>query len=239
VTAGLLTALGVDLGSTAFPTASNPTGVIEDDDFAKLHKDILNSAEPGKTYWDPPAVEKIWAQKEKFSARVQKLIAQKSIGNPLWGWKHPPTILTIELYLPYLVNPHFVVVLRNPLGTARSSVEHTSGYKDKVDIFRTLKLVNFYYREMLGFIQRHPELPVIFLSFEDIIADPARETGRLAEFLGLQMSEEETAKIEKLVIPREIIDVKKKKAAGLLRGKIPRLIQKKLMPLLRAVRPRS
>ncbi|HEY2989807.1 MAG TPA: sulfotransferase [Candidatus Binatia bacterium] len=234
VTAGVLTALGVDLGSTAFPTESNPTGVLEDDDFARLHKEILNAAEPGKTYWDPPPVQKVWQQQERFADRIEKLVAAKSKGKPFWGWKHPPTILTIELYLPYLVNPHFVFVFRNPLGTARSSVEHTSRYKDKVDVLRTLKLVNFYHDEMMRFVDRHPDLPALFLSFEDVLSEPGREAARIAEFLGVELTEEKLDKILKLVIPREAIGDARKKAAGLFTGKLPRLLKKKLLPLLRA-----
>ena len=234
MTGGMLDILGVDLGSTAYPTGSTPTGAFEDEDFGRLHKEILNSSAQGKTYFDPPIPEQILAQRDRFAQRIENLILEKSRGKSFWGWKHPPTILTIELYLPYLVNPHFIVVFRNPLGIARSTVEHTSRHKDNLDIFRALKLVNFYYGEIFRFIECHPELPKIFISFEEIIDNPVREAGRLAEFLGIELTDEKITNIDKLVIPRERIATEKQKAEALWTGKIPRLIHKKLVPLLRA-----
>ena len=233
VTTGVLETLGVDMGPPSWPTDWNPKGNFEDEDFAKLHKAILNAAAEGKTYFDPPAPEQILAQRDKFAASIQKLLRAKSDGKPLWGWKHPDTILMSELYLPYLVNPHFVLVFRNPLGTARSTVEHTRKFKDQVDLWRALKLVNYYYGEILGFIDRHPGLPKVFSSFEDLVEDPIKEAKRLAEFLGVEFTEKKMRQVENLVIPRERIEEEKSRANSLLGGKIPRLVKKKLLPLLR------
>lgn len=234
VTAGVLETLGVDMGSASYPTESNPRGAFEDDDFAKLHKAILNSAEEGKTYFDPPAPERVLAQRDKFDRRIQNLILEKSRGKSLWGWKHPDTIMMAELYLPYLVNPHFILVFRNPLGIAHSTVGHTRRFKDKVDLWRALKLVDFYYGEILRFMDRHPDLPKVLLSFEDLVRNPVKEAGMLAEFLGIEFTEKKMRKVERMVIPRERITVEKIRANGLLTGKIPRLVKKKLLPLLRA-----
>jgi hypothetical protein len=234
VTTGVVETLGVDMGPPSYPTDWNPKGNFEDEDFGKLHKAILNAAEEGKTYFDPPAPEKILAQRVKFEARIRALLAEKSRGKPLWGWKHPDTIMMAELYLPYLLNPHFVVVFRNPLGTAQSTVEHTRRFKDQVDLWRALKLVNYYHGETLRFIDGHPDLPKVFVSFEDLVSDPLKEAGRLAEFLGIEFTEKKMRKVEKLVIPREKIAAEKLRANGLLTGKIPRLVKKKLLPLLRA-----
>ncbi len=233
VTTGVLEALGVDMGPPSWPTDWNPKGNFEDEDFAKLHKAIINSAAAGKTYFDPPAPEQILAQRERFAAGIQSLIRAKSEGKPLWGWKHPETVLMTELYLPYLVNPHFVLVFRNPLGTAHSTVEHTRKFKDQVDLWRALKLVDYYYGEILRFVDRHPELPKEFVSFEDLVQHPLREAGRLARFLEVDFTEKKQRQVEKLVIPREQIGVEKSRANTLLGGKIPRLIKKKLLPLLR------
>lgn len=234
VTTGIVEALGVDMGPPSYPTDWNPKGNFEDEEFAKLHKAILNSAEEGKTYFDPTAPGKILAQRNKFEGRIRELLAEKSRGKALWGWKHPDTIMMAELYLPYLVNPHFILVFRNPLGTAHSTVEHTRRFKDKVDLWRALKLVHFYHGEMMGFIDRHPELPKVFLSFEELVHDPVKEAARLAEFLGIELTDKKADEVERLVIPREKIAAEKVRAGTLLGGKIPRLVKKKLLPLFRA-----
>src|SRR4051794_19283438 len=168
VTTGVLEALGVDMGPPSWPTDWNPKGNFEDEDFGKLHKAILNSAEEGRTYFDPPSQERILAQKEKFAGQIQNLVAEKSKGKPLWGWKHPDTLMMTELYMPYLADPHFVLVFRNPLGTAQSTVEHTRRFKDKVDFPRALTLVHYYTGELLNFLEAHPEAPKVFVSFEDL-----------------------------------------------------------------------
>lgn len=233
VTTGVLEVLGVDMGPPSWPTEWNPKGNFEDEDFGRLHKAILNAAEEGKTYFDPPPPERIVAQREKFGGKIQNLLAEKSRGKTLWGWKHPDTIMMAELYLPYLVHPHFVVVFRNPLGTAQSTVEHTRRFKDQVDFARALKLTHFYNGEMLAFLERHPDPPRLFLAFEDLVADPAKEAARLARFLGVEPTEEKFRAVEKLVIPRERIAAEKTRAGTLIGGKIPRLVKKKLLPLLR------
>ena len=236
VTTGVLETLGVDMGPPSWPTDWNPKGNFEDESFGKLHKAILNSAEAGRTYFDPPARERLLAQGDKFARQIEDLLAEKSNGKPLWGWKHPDTIMMIDLYLPHLVNPHFVVVFRNPLGTAQSTVEHTRRFQDKVDLDRALKLVHYYHGEMLRFLDLHPELPKVFLAFEELVENPLREAQKLADFIGVELTEKKMRQVERLVIPREKIAAEKTRAKTLMGGKIPRLVKKKLLPLLRSQR---
>lgn len=228
VTAGILASLGVDMGPTGGPDRSNPRGSFEDRDFADLHKEIFERAGGGKNYWDPPSPESILALKDEFASKIQDLSRRKSKVKTVWGWKHPRTMLTAELFLPYLNDPHFVVVFRNPVGTAGSSVKHTEKYRDRVHFLEALKLTNFYYGEILKFFEKHPTLPKIFVAFEDVVADPLREARKLAEFLGLEMSEETTQDIHRLVIPREKVAIERKKATDLIAGKIPRFVKQTL-----------
>ena len=233
VTTGVLEALGVDMGPPSWPTDWNPKGNFEDESFGKLHKAILNAAEPGKTYFDPPARERLLAQQEKFAKPIQTLIAEKSDGKPLWGWKHPDTIMMIDLYMPYHVNPRFVMVFRNPVGTAQSTVEHTRRFQDKVEFDRALKLVHYYNGEMLRFIDAHPELPKLYVAFEDLVENPLREARRMADFISVELTEKKMRQVERLVIPREKIADEKTRAKTLVGGKIPRLVKQKLLPLFR------
>ena len=228
VMAGILASLGVDMGPTGGPDRSNPRGSFEDKDFADLHKEIFERAGKGKNYWDPPSLESILALKDEFASKIQELSLRKSRDKTVWGWNHPRTILTAELFLPYLNNPHFIVVFRNPVGTANSSVQHTEKYQDRVHFLQALKLTNFYYGEILKFLEMHPNLPRSFIAFEELVDDPLREARKLAEFLGLEMSEETTKDIHQLVIPREKVEMERKKATDLFTGKIPRLIKQTL-----------
>jgi hypothetical protein len=226
VTAGMLASLGIDMGNVGHPSRSNPRGAFEDRDFGRLHKEIFNLVAEGKTYWDPPTRGQILEQKEAAAPRIERLILEKSKGKPIWGWKHPRTILTIDLFLPYLTNPHFIMVFRNPLAIAYSSVEHTKNRQRSVDFLNALKLANFYQREMVDFLERYPGLATMFVAFDDVVNDPMREAARMAEFLGIELDEKKTREVQRMVIPREQIEVSKKKVSNLLTEKIPQLIRK-------------
>jgi hypothetical protein len=226
VTAGVLSALGVDMGRVREGTADNPMGAFEDRDFEAIHRDLFRAVGADKNYWDPPTREEIAAAASGVTAEIERFIRDKSSGKTLWGWKHPRSILTIDLFLPYLSRPHFIIVFRNPIGIARSSVEITSRYEDKVDFLRALKLTNYYYTEMVDFLRRNPELPRIFIAFEDLVRHPLRETRRLAEFLGIDWTEEKQRRVERLIIPRGTIGAEKRKAGGFFTGKLPRLMKR-------------
>jgi hypothetical protein len=232
VTAGMLASLGVDMGNVGYPTESNPRGAFEDRDFERLHKEMFNSIDGGKTYWDPPTREQVMEQKEAADPRIQRLILEKSKGKSIWGWKHPRSVLTIDLFLPYVANPHFVMVFRNPLAIAYSSVEHTKNRVKSVDLLSGLNLANFYQKEMVDFLERHPELPTIFVAFDDVVSQPMKEAARLAEFLGIELDEKKIRAVERMVIPREKIETSRKKASNLLTGKIPKFIKKTIASAL-------
>jgi hypothetical protein len=225
VVTAMLGAIGVEMGSSLYDKA-NPLGSFEDDDFAALHKEIFELAGSDKNYWNPPNPEEILSLRESRARQIQQIVAQKSKKDKIWGWKHPRTVLTIELFLPHLRNPHFVAVFRNPLGIANSSVEHTKNYKlGKVDFLQALKLTSFYYGEMFKILERNPDVPTISVAFEEVVTQPIQEAKRLADFLGVEFTEAAKTQIECLVISREEIGKEKKRARG-LGGKIPRLFQK-------------
>ena len=227
MTAGILEALGVDMGTVGSSKKWNPKGSFEDKDFQKLNRDIFRMVEQSKSYWDPPTREQIMEKQSLAASRIQSLVAEKSRGKSAWGWKNPRAVLTMELYLPYLINinPHFVTVLRDRLATAKSSVAHTRG---RIDLQQAIGLVDFYGGETVAFFERHPELPNIFLSFEEVVVNPKKEAERLADFLSLELTDEKLANVYKLVIPRDEIEAAKEKAAGALVRRLPKFIRKRL-----------
>lgn len=225
VLAAMLRAIGVDMGSSVRDKA-NPYGSIEDHDFAQLHKKIFDLA-GDKTYWRPPTAEAILALKQQCDPWIRELVENKSRGKQVWGWKHPRSILTLDLFLPHVENPHLIAIFRNPLDIANSSVEHTKNYKaDKVDFFQALSLANFYYGEMFKALERHQALPCINVSFEDVVREPMREAEKLANFLQLTLTEEKRAQINTSVIGRDRIAAEKARARGFFTGRIPRLWSK-------------
>src|SRR5262245_15383686 len=157
VVTGVLKILGVEMGSSVNDKA-NPFGSFEDRDFALLHREIFELASIGSSYWNPPSAEKILDVKERVRDAIAEIVARKSSGRAIWGWKHPRTLLTLELFLPALTNPHLVAVFRNPLGIAHSSVEHTKNYQSgRVDFLQALQLADFYHGKMINILQTHQD----------------------------------------------------------------------------------
>ena len=225
VVTGILKVLGVDMGPSVDDQA-NPRGSHEDLDFAHLHREIFERAGAGTGYWNPPPRQAILALAPQLESAIRELLEKKSQGKSVWGWKHTRTLLTYELFLPYLINPHFVLVFRNPLGTALSSVEHTRKFRNPLDFRQALKLVHFYNCEMMRFLDNHPDVPTLLVSYEDVVADPQHESARMASFLGLASAETKSEAIAQFVIPRGNIQNEKRKMRSFWQGKLPRLISR-------------
>lgn len=223
---GVLHLLGVDMGAREYADKWNPKGSFEDQDFQKLHKKIFDRAGDGLTYWNPPTYEALMGLKNELAPCIKSFLEEKAHGKVFWGWKHTRTILTIDLFLEHLTNPCFVVVFRNPVATARSSVKHTQRYEDKVDFHRALRLVHFYHGELLNFFDRHPALPKIVVAYEELVASPREEAIRIAEFLGIAPSEATMTHIEAFVLPGEQLAREKARSRTFFGGTLPRFLRK-------------
>lgn len=144
--AGGLKKFGIDMGGNLYMgNPSNPKGHWENRGFLGLNKKILRQA--GGGWANPPSREKILALKNKFAPEINRLVKHSEA--PLWGWKDPRTTLTIELYLPYLKNPHFICCFRNPLEVAKSLQ-----LRNRFPIEKGLKLARIYNERLLEFISR-------------------------------------------------------------------------------------
>lgn len=116
--AGALHKAGVHMGDHMMgPGEGNPKGFFEDLDFRALDIAILRAAggkgqDPGH---EPPSEEAILGVRDQFRGRILDLIrARNNAGHELWGWKNPRTALTVRLYHPYLTNPHYITIYRDP-----------------------------------------------------------------------------------------------------------------------------
>lgn len=240
ITGGLLHILGVDMGNLRGATPQNPTGarpqnpkgLFEDKDFLALIREIIIAADPELNKGDAvlgfnnPPVEKVSSQKANFDGRIKEFIDERaaSVSCPVWGWKVITTNIAIELFLPHLTNPHFVVVFRNPLDIGKSFVDYTKG-KQNLTITKALQICSYYYKSIFDFLDSHPDLPVLFVSFDDIVANPSKETGRMADFLNIEFNSDHADRANELVIPRNKIRTAKKRARfkQILRQKIHRI----------------
>lgn len=220
--AGVLQILGVDMGDKMVTKDQfNTRGYFEDLEFQVLNKQILENT---GARWDSPPDKDTLEGVADFSPAIKELTAK---GKPIWGWKDPRTVLTIELYLPYLVNPHLVICFRNPYGIARSLKE-----RDGSDTLKSLRLTNTYNERILNFFESHPDLPKIFIAFEDVLANPIAQAGRLARFLDLELTEEKVEQIRKFVGPTGEIQQEKVK----MQREVERRLKKDLQGLQQHLR---
>jgi hypothetical protein len=114
------------------------------------------------------------------------------------------------------------------LETAKLSVAHVTYGRGKFEFLQALKLVDFYTGEMLAFLERHPDLPNLFVSFEDLIAEPRKEAEKLAAFLGIDLTAAMIEEIDAFIIPRDRIEMAREAA----RKKAPKGLMRKLQSLL-------
>lgn len=62
---------------------------------------------------------------------------------------------------------------------------------------------------ILNFLEKYPDLPRIFISFEDTINNSVKESKKIANFLGIKLTKKKIKKIKKFVILRNKIRLKK------------------------------
>lgn len=192
--AGVLSKLGVNMGKNLLGKGlTNPLGHFEDQDFINLNVEILEAA--GGSWDSPPARETILKQKDKFQNKIIDLVNNKP---EIWGWKEPRTSLTIELYLPYLINPYFIVSYRNSQTVAESLKK-----RNQIRIERGLELKEIYEKRIKVFFDRFPDLSRLPLYYEEVTTDPEKWVNIIIDFLKLDVSEEERQKAVSFILPNE------------------------------------
>lgn len=144
MTAGGLKEMGVNMGETLIgPDRSNPAGHFENREFVNLNKDIIAWA--GGSWMELPPREKILQYPDK--ERIKSLVDNSK--DLLWGWKDPRNAATIELYLPYLDNPIFVVCYREYEEVAKSLLR-----RDGTPIEDGIKIAKEYHNRIDDFLKR-------------------------------------------------------------------------------------
>ncbi len=191
---GILDILGVKMGDEMIGSDwTNPLGHFEDVKIVELNKEILKQA-GGR--WDYPSSHReIISLKEKFEDKICKLINERNNTSSLWGVKDPRMCLTIDLYLPFLKNPYFVVCHRN-----LESIAYSLNERNGMDLERSLKISRIYYSEIKRFFQENKNLKKIDLFYEDIIKNPKQGIEKIVEFLDIKTNEEQIKKATNFVL---------------------------------------
>jgi hypothetical protein len=176
---GSLQQRGLFLGRHSTRNAYNLRGNRENPDVMRLNEDILEHS-GGSWHAPPPAVQ--WGPGHVERARG---ILGEYAERPLWGFKDPRTLLTLDGWLRLVPDLEFVGVFRHPARVARSLAGRPAlQVGDPVEVWRL-------YNARLLELHRRSAFPVV--CFDDEAGVLARNLDRVAEMLGLPpLTEEES-----------------------------------------------
>jgi hypothetical protein len=168
---GSLQQRGLFLGRHSERNAYNPRGNRENLDVVLLNEDIL---EHSGGSWDAPPAAVEW---EPVHVERARGILSEYAEHPLWGFKDPRTLLTLDGWLRLVPDLEFVGVFRHPARVARSLAGRPAlQVEDPVEVWRV-------YNARLLELHRRRAFPVV--CFDDDSDVLARNLDRVAELLGL------------------------------------------------------
>ena len=174
---GSLQQRGLFLGRHSKHNPYNLRGNRENPDVVVLNEDILKRnggswrAPPEAVEWAPDHVERGIAILGELSER------------PVWGFKDPRTLLTLDGWLQLVPDLEFVGVFRHPAQVARSLAS-----RPKLRVENPVALWHFHNARLLE-VHRRSAFPIV--CFDDDSDVVARNFNRVAELLGLAPATEE------------------------------------------------
>lgn len=173
---GSLQQRGLFLGAHNRQNRHNPRGNRENRRVLGLNEAVLGDS--GGSWREPPAAIE-WSAERLDEARA--ILAEYS-GRPLWGFKDPRTLLTLEGWERLLPDIELVGIFRHPASVARSLAS-----RPNLPVTDPLRLWTTYNERLLALHSRRP-FPVV--SFDDEAAVLERNFARVAEALGLEAAGE-------------------------------------------------
>ncbi len=123
------------------------------------------------------------------------LVQQRNDAHPVWGFKRPQMHQLGTETISRFRNPLVIVTLRDPVAIAERYA-----IAEQIDARTTLSMAMGDLQEMVLFAQQLA-CPVLLVSYEKAVRDPARLVERLLEFCGLQRSASERQRLRRLVEP--------------------------------------
>jgi O-antigen biosynthesis protein len=181
--ASVLQRAGLDIGRDLSGSGlGNPRGHFEDQDFFRLHEDMLAVAgESCFTVGDefaPP-------QGNGFEHRARALTATRKV-LPLWGWKDPRTCLFLGFWDSILPEARYLLLYRHPVDVALSLWRRNTDLELRQDPWLAIHAWEVYNRRLLDFHRRHvgrcflAHVPALITSFGGFLH-------RLRDKLGLPL----------------------------------------------------
>jgi hypothetical protein len=159
------------------PVATSPSG---------LTSEILAAA--GGNLWSPALPDRLAALAEEpaWRERARALIASLADDSRPWLWTAPLPAQLAPFWEKLIPDPVVVIVVRNPLDSARSFAR----VRLPEDLTRLIRLTSYFsFRwqaanlTLLELSQRHPD--PLFVDYEKILQSPVEQVRRLGGFLDI------------------------------------------------------
>ena len=178
---------GAELGDNLMPPSEdNPKGFMEDRDVFSLNQSILDAL---GLYWDAPTTlsgfDLEGASILPYREGIRSFLTNRCANSSSFSIKDPRLCLLLPIWLDVAdelnLRVQFVVSVRNPLDVARSLYR-----RDEFPIEKGLRIwLNCYHAVLVNLLSRTEEK--IFVSYESLLSNPARETHRLHQALNTDL----------------------------------------------------
>ncbi len=110
---------------------------------------------------------------------IINVLAQRNQSKDIWGWKFPRAIAYLPQIREHLVNPHLILVSRDPIATATREILSGTPKMDAIELVLRLQLRNM---ELV----KQWEAPTLIVSYERSIQRPEQFITDMCGFLGVE-----------------------------------------------------
>lgn len=194
---GILQNLDVDMNPHKSDNKQCPKGTFEDGAISNISARIMTkkiNREAGKKL----------IQKHLEKRAISCINSKKCVINDtLWGFKGTLLHFLDDIFMPYLRNPHFVVVYRNPLMNAKSLIVNKQFYGQKYPLLLDeLNSVAEQLFKLSRLLKKYNKVPQIFTTYELLKSQPLEEAEKIASFLNIDFTENIKTKINNFILPK-------------------------------------
>ena len=193
--------LGVDIGPQASLAGPNPEdnarGYFEQWPIINLNEEVL--AALGGGWYRPPPLPPGWerdARLEPLRERALETVSELFPADRVCAWKDPRTALTLPFWRPAFDRPlRFVICVRTPNDVAASLEARDAGLHPWEESTRV------WLRDTALALDQTATEPRIVSFYDDWFDDTDRQVDRLAEFAGVDATQEARAAVRRFVDP--------------------------------------
>jgi hypothetical protein len=188
VIAGIIHYLGVNMNPKDNTTEGYPFGSFEDEPITFVSAELKRGHTPER--------------KKTLLEHIKIIMEERNKRNIDWGWKTPATHKVFEYFRPYIINPHFVVIVREPLDHAASIQRGERFYRNNhISFGSALRIVYEDGAKLAEMLNKHKVIPRIYISCSELTEGLDRVTDKIAHFLKIIPGEEAISKIKNLYKP--------------------------------------